>query len=202
MIPVIYPKSRPLEDAPMSDYEQGFKDGVERAAQQVCIACQQSQKPENREVAAGVVLAYHRSPDGGWYPCSAQDIRALTPGYWSDFLLSPESMAAMFHEIFKRLAPKFGYKILDDRYTAESQVNVYRNALKHIATHSKDRDTVDEAIQALAKGEPLALWDPRPWEQACEANRGLTIAPEAGSATRTSFKVINSDWQNALELYD
>jgi hypothetical protein len=85
-------------------------------------------------------------------------------------------MAAMFHEIFTRLAPQFRYKIRDDIYGAETQVNIYRAALQHIATHSKDRNTVDDAIQALLEAPHLPLWDPRPWEQACELNRGLTIA--------------------------
>lgn len=94
----------------------------------------------------------------------------------------------MFHEIFTRLAPKFRYKIRDDRYTAESQVNRYRNALKHIATHSKDRDTVDDAIQALAEGEHLPLWDPAPWDQATENNRYLTIAVYAEILAKVGSK--------------
>jgi hypothetical protein len=118
----------------------------------------------------------HRRPNGALAVCGASEIRALTPGYWRQLPLTPETMAAMFHEIFTRLAPQFRYKIRDDIYGAQTQVNVYRAALQHIATHSKDRNTVDDAIQALLEAPHLPLWDPRPWEQACELNRGLTIA--------------------------
>jgi len=164
----------------VNDYEKGFSDGVELAAQQSCIHCQMGLKLENRQLPNGKAYPQHLHPDGNWRMCGAENIRALAPREsWREgefLLLNPEQMAAMFHEIFTRLAPKFRYKIRDDRYTAESQVNRYRNALKHIATHSKDRDTADDALQALAEGEHLQLWDPRPWDQACELNRNLTIA--------------------------
>jgi len=105
-------------------------------------------------------------------------------------------MASLFHEIYLRLAPKFGYRTRDDRYSAETQVNRYRMGLKHIATHSKDRDTVDDAIKALAEGEPLPLWDPRSWEQACESNRNLTIAVCAEILAKVGQKESQADSQS------
>jgi hypothetical protein len=104
------------------------------------------------------------------------EIRALTPGYWRQLPLTPETMAALFHEGYTRLAPKFKYKIRDDSHTALTRVNRYQTALQYIATHTKDRNTRDDAIDALAEGEPLQLWDPLPWDQAYERNRKLTIA--------------------------
>lgn len=168
-------------EAMTDHYEQGFRDGVERAAQQICIRCQQSYPLEIREIpepdGSSKFYPCHRHPDGRWHPCGAIGIRSLTPGYWRQKpLLSPETMAAKFHEIFTRLAPEFRYKIREDIHGAQTQVNAYRNALKHIALHSKDRDIVDDALKVLADAERLDLWDPRPWEQACELNRGLTIA--------------------------
>jgi hypothetical protein len=168
------------EKIAMTDYEQGFKDGVERAAQKVCLQCQQGYPLEDLEVPAPdgsrKVYPCHQHPNKAFAICGASDIRALTPGYWRQLPLTPQTMGAMFHEIFTRLAPQFRYKIRDDIYGAQTLVNVYRAALQHIATHAKDTSTRDDAIQALLEAPHLPLWDPQPWDQACELNRRLTIA--------------------------
>ena len=119
---------------------------------------------------------YESSFDPSEEVCAAMEIRALTPGYWRQLPLTPETMAALFHEGYTRLAPKFKYKIRDDSHTALTRVNRYQTALQYIATHTKDRNTRGDAIDALAEGEPLQLWDPLPWDQAYERNRKLTIA--------------------------
>ena len=69
----------------MTDYERGSRDGVERAAQKVCMLCQQGWKLEEREIpwpdGSSKVLPSHQYPDGTLAVCSAADIRALTPGH-------------------------------------------------------------------------------------------------------------------------
>ena len=158
-------------------YEQGFRDAVEQVAHRICMHCQQGLRLEDQEMLApdGSRTVYMVHPQSGCR-CTASDIRALTPGYWRNTLLSPESMAAKFHESYRRLAPKFGYRTKEDRQTAQTQVNRYREALKHIAVHSKESDTVDVALKALSEGERFPLWEPVVWVREESNNRLLTIA--------------------------
>jgi len=62
----------------MTEYERGFSDAIEQAAQKVCIRCRDGVKRENRE-HSGRVIPCHQHPEGQWFPCSAVDIHLLSP---------------------------------------------------------------------------------------------------------------------------
>jgi len=75
-------------------------------------------------------------------------------------------------------------------------VNCYRVALEHIAAHTKDRDTVDVALQALTDGRGLPLWEPQLWDRAHDRNRILTIAVFAEILAKVGQKESHLDSQS------
>ena len=58
------------------NYERGFKNAVEEAAQKVCVRCKEGLKLEDREIG-DQILPCHPSGNDIWTPCSAVDLRQL-----------------------------------------------------------------------------------------------------------------------------